>query len=174
MNCDEAFDLLTDLDLRHTPELRRHLDQCSRCRDMAETLSPILGLWDEAVGSASPSSALTAGSAGTRTSGIAAPVSVRREPMEEVMPQRRSSWSGARQWVAAFAAGLIVSMGFAVIDRPSRQSSAPLLPATACTWLERNADPALQEQSPQAVILSCVACHVKTPTAGGIITLPQL
>jgi len=46
MNCDHAFELLTDLDRRSSQELAEHLDGCRRCRDMAETLSPVLGLWD--------------------------------------------------------------------------------------------------------------------------------
>src|SRR5688572_14840650 len=46
MNCDQAFDNLTDPARRSSPELSRHLASCARCRQMHETLAPALALFD--------------------------------------------------------------------------------------------------------------------------------
>src|SRR5690606_13094974 len=45
MNCDHAFDLMTDPALDDCAQLHAHLDECPRCRQMYETLSPALGLF---------------------------------------------------------------------------------------------------------------------------------
>ena len=45
MNCDQAFDALTDNNLRDSNELTQHLDSCPRCRDMADMLDPALDLF---------------------------------------------------------------------------------------------------------------------------------
>ena len=42
MNCDDAFDCLTDPRSSRRGELARHLQACPRCREMADTLSPAL------------------------------------------------------------------------------------------------------------------------------------
>ncbi len=46
MNCDEAFEHLTDPNLRDHQELRWHLELCPRCRQMKEILDPALELFD--------------------------------------------------------------------------------------------------------------------------------
>ena len=46
MNCDEAFEYLTDSSLRDHQELRWHLELCPRCRQMKEILDPALELFD--------------------------------------------------------------------------------------------------------------------------------
>ena len=46
MNCDQAFDCLTDSRRRHSAELERHLANCPRCRQMHDTLEPALDLFD--------------------------------------------------------------------------------------------------------------------------------
>lgn len=42
MNCDEAFERLTDSEMSDDAALEVHLSKCSRCRDMAEILEPAL------------------------------------------------------------------------------------------------------------------------------------
>lgn len=42
MNCDEAFDLITHPTDHNCEELQWHLQLCSRCRQMKETLAPAL------------------------------------------------------------------------------------------------------------------------------------
>src|SRR5262245_54873755 len=42
MNCDTAFDLMTDAEGSRSVALARHLDECPRCRQMQATLSPAL------------------------------------------------------------------------------------------------------------------------------------
>jgi hypothetical protein len=45
MNCDEAFDCLTDPARRDGDELKWHLGLCPRCRQMKDVLSPALDLF---------------------------------------------------------------------------------------------------------------------------------
>src|SRR4051812_49066212 len=49
MNCDQAFDCLTDSGRRHSPQLEEHLAHCERCRQMQDTLEPALDLFDELI-----------------------------------------------------------------------------------------------------------------------------
>ena len=49
MNCDQAFDCLTDSRRRHSADLERHLAACPRCRQMHDTLEPALDLFDGVV-----------------------------------------------------------------------------------------------------------------------------
>lgn len=42
MNCNLAFDLMTDSEGRQSRALQAHLDNCPRCRQMQETLAPAL------------------------------------------------------------------------------------------------------------------------------------
>lgn len=46
MNCDEAFDAMTDRELFRSDALQQHLKVCTRCRQMSEVLSPALALFD--------------------------------------------------------------------------------------------------------------------------------
>ena len=43
MNCDTAFDLMTDAGGCQSAALALHLRGCPRCRQMQETLAPALG-----------------------------------------------------------------------------------------------------------------------------------
>ena len=42
MNCDQAFDFLTDSSRRDSETLARHLASCARCRQLKETLAELL------------------------------------------------------------------------------------------------------------------------------------
>jgi hypothetical protein len=44
MNCDDAFDALTDSAGHESPELTRHLSICPRCRDLQQVLEPAISL----------------------------------------------------------------------------------------------------------------------------------
>jgi hypothetical protein len=167
MNCDQAFDLLTDLERRHAPALGEHLARCARCRGMAEALSPVLGLWDDAVGAQN--------GGGTQVASVRSAMAVQRLPEETAATTRWTQWSSARQWLAAFAAGVIVALGFhAIAGGPfGAATPVPEIPVARCTWLEREAENASSRRSAGAVIRSCIACH--TPQSGGsLVTLPQL
>ncbi|RPI89898.1 MAG: hypothetical protein EHM42_02235 [Planctomycetaceae bacterium] len=45
MNCDEAFELLTDAAAGSETDLARHLAACPRCRQMCEVLAPAIALF---------------------------------------------------------------------------------------------------------------------------------
>ena len=47
MNCDQAFDSMTDNRLRGSSELHAHFATCPRCRDLADVLEPALGLFEQ-------------------------------------------------------------------------------------------------------------------------------
>ena len=42
MNCDTAFDLLTDPNGSRSSALAEHFETCARCRHMQQTLAPAL------------------------------------------------------------------------------------------------------------------------------------
>ena len=42
MNCDTAFDLMTDAKGSRSGALAQHFETCTRCRQMQETLAPAL------------------------------------------------------------------------------------------------------------------------------------
>lgn len=46
MNCDQAFDQMTQLGGGADPELECHLASCRRCREMQETLSPAIRMFE--------------------------------------------------------------------------------------------------------------------------------
>lgn len=47
MNCDDAFDRMTHTGAATDAELHSHLAECRRCREMLDTLSPAIGLFEQ-------------------------------------------------------------------------------------------------------------------------------
>ena len=87
MNCDQAFDCLTDPTRRHSAQLEEHLSRCERCRQMHDTLEPALDMFDELV----PEPDLSGGGVAIQT---LAPESVR---VAEQAAARLSSSAGRRR-----------------------------------------------------------------------------
>ncbi len=156
MNCDQAFELLTDPDNQAAAgwELDQHLASCPRCRSMSETLMPALTHLRTAATNLATAEELQWASAPPWRSGTVQPDQpTPRQPA----PATRQKWLG---WGLAFSAGLLLALLVQERDNPV----SPMAPAStaACRWDE---DHSLRPgEDASSVILSCVACHV---TASG-------
>jgi len=182
MNCDDAFECLTDPTRQDCDELKWHLDLCSRCRQMKEVLAPALQLF-------SPSPGDDFGRTSPADSGLdleqtPEPAS-RPLPVESILLAERTAEQLARQrenpqgnvrrntglgtlvrLTAVFLLGAAVT--FAGItwktrrERPSA-AEAPYSKDGACLWLNRDAEPVRTERPTDArhVVLSCNDCHLR-------------
>ncbi len=169
MNCDSAFDLMTDGDGSRSLALARHLEDCPRCRQMQDTLAPALEFLAADVGDD-----VRAESAAPFTSSG----DVSRQPFVTTetlqIAHQAATWlrfqtrpTGARwqriaarslQYAAVFAAGLLLA--FTLFE--SRRRAAP--GADQCTRHEAaRSDAQRSEAEIRTVVLSCAACHEKAP-----------
>lgn len=154
MNCDQAFDCLTDSDRRHSPELEEHLARCARCRQMQETLEPALDLFDELV----PEPDLSGRVYGTQT---LAPESVR---VAEQAASRLAAAGSAppvrqRRGIVRYAAAAMVGAALMGVMGSINSSHAPVDSSTKCTWRNRVID---RDTYPSNIEFarSCVVCHL--------------
>ncbi|HVV98857.1 MAG TPA: hypothetical protein VHB77_00885 [Planctomycetaceae bacterium] len=181
MNCDQAFEHLTDPDLADSVELRQHLVGCPRCRDMQETLAPALALFarDHAAPGSMPEprpagpSALDVASVPCDELNPPAPKFLTTEAVEiaEIAARRLSTRTPAhdQRWRIAlrYAAVFLIGCGVVFTVAGGRlgggaPAAAPAPQIADCTRVEaaRN-DLALRLPSRQ-VVQSCVACHLAT------------
>jgi hypothetical protein len=182
MNCDEAFEALTDVERCNSRDLRWHLDMCPRCRQMREVLSPALDLLRGSdakaadVGQSEDTRTDLSSASETR---LLTPEVVRlaeqtaRElaaatPVRTTKPRRLhlAGWKIA----VALVGSLVVALSLLTWDEPDdRAVNSPptVTPASAgCTWLDaiENAERRRQTSSNARILaLSCVACHVEEP-----------
>jgi hypothetical protein len=177
MNCDEAFELLTDLTQRPSGALRQHLAGCPRCRQMQETLAPALaGLQDELTAqSREDGRATQSSSARPATEHRPHFLSVEAVDIAECAARRltarapfcrlglRRLAAAAARYVVAFSVGAVVALG-AVSGEPEHMAPRHLLTAvpkvTSCTRsLMANLEmgPTVDARN---VVMSCVACHL--------------
>jgi cytochrome c553 len=185
MNCDDAFDALTDPDLANTGELAEHLAKCPRCRDLKQVLEPALSLLcgdlpaEPAMAAALPNEGRgndqadasrqaflsveaigVAEAAAARLASLNAPAG---RPVVR-LPGRRFSGRPLRGALCAAFGGLAVfclALWYGKSDVAPQPSLVPVIPAGVCT---RNTLPRRATKTPEnarAVILSCVACHLR-------------
>jgi hypothetical protein len=154
MNCDQAFDCLTDSDLRHSPQLEEHLARCARCRQMQETLEPALDLFDELV----PEPDLSGRVFGTQT---LAPESVRvaEQAASRLAPAGTGSHVKRRSGVVRYAAAAMVGAALMGVMGTINNAHSPVDSSTQCTWRSRVID---RDSYPSNVEFarSCVVCHL--------------
>jgi len=171
MNCDTAFDLMTDPHGAASQALEQHLAACPRCRAMQETIAPALaGMeiarqgadasaeefdppWrhpEGALPTFAPKEAIAiaeqaAAALGTRTA-VAVPNNARRTRVLRI----------ARSAALVVFGGLVT---LAVV--PSLRSSAPPAQRSACRRSEAAAVPAGGRTAAevQALIAACATCH---------------
>jgi hypothetical protein len=172
MNCDTAFDLMTDAHGGKSQALRDHLEHCPRCRQMQETLAPAL---DWLVDSASldddvaPHTALAPReTTGRRMPALATAESTRiaRESAEALTVRTAPASVRYRCWIggALRCAALIVLGGFlALAFVPGARVGVPRSDDGPCRRHEAAAAriaarPAVEIQ---ALVASCAACHVE-------------
>ncbi|MBI1347652.1 hypothetical protein GC163_15360 [bacterium] len=163
MNCDQAFDDLTNPLLLDRTELEQHLRDCTRCRQMQETLAPALswmadapGSWSEAVVRSSDSGPLLTMQALQVAERCALELESRR-------PSSQRTWLRRSLMLAAVAVcGL--ACGLWGIDRRETPTAAALPQETglltACLWTQPGRETASVDQSARHIVASCVMCHV--------------
>jgi hypothetical protein len=187
MNCDDAFDALTDPVSANAAALAEHLAKCPRCRDLKQVLEPALSLLcgDLPAEPAMPATLLQEGREKYADAPRKAFLSVEAIGMAEAAAARLASLSapsasrpavrasGHRfsrrvlQGVSCAAFGglsvFCVGLWSGKSDVAPQPSLVPgVIPAGVCT---RNAVPQKATKMPgenaRAVILSCVACHMR-------------
>jgi hypothetical protein len=167
MNCDTAFNLMTDADGSRSLALARHLDDCPRCRQMQATLAPALnfvapGESGESVHeSATPFAA--AGSRGGRQPLVTAEaLAVARHCAADLTARtdaprvrlQRLALKSLR-YAAVFAAGLLLA--FTLFE--TRRGAVPGN-AEKCTRHEAARNDAQRTAAEiRTLALSCAACH---------------
>ncbi len=186
MNCDEAFDALTNADQMNNLALKWHLEFCPRCREMQNVLAPALGLLAEEIqerrsqssnrlaeflGESDSASARPSSGRGTAAVPFLTPeaVQVAEETAQKLHSPRRTFRSGWVRFAAAAAVCLLAAFGVSSALAPADSSSPapqtePLRLADRCLWTEREAHPAPPSAEPSSsrwVVLSCVSCHLE-------------
>jgi hypothetical protein len=174
MNCDEAFDALTDIDGRESDELERHLNLCPRCRQMREVLAPALSLFGTDDGSrfggtderthADPAESIRKQFLSVEAVQMARETAQRLAAARKRRPdrpRRHTRWLIAQVAAAAAAVALAFTLFAPIASGPERKSSADAPGAVSlpqCLWKNRsNVDEARADS--HAVVSRCVACH---------------
>ncbi len=174
MNCDQAFDCLTDRHLRDSDELNRHLANCPRCRQMSETLEPAFGMFDSAVENLPLGTPILSQQDAERSTGPvllslesirvaeAAAVELKTDAgRNTVMPRRMM------RYAAAFLAGTAATMLVLAFqgERGDGQQQATAFQLTQCSMLFPNAG-SQSKWTAQSAMLTCVACHSSASVSG--------
>lgn len=169
MNCDTAFDLMTDANGSRSGALARHFETCTRCRQMQETLAPALEFLaqDESSqnysivsGDNSPSD-----SAGRQPFVTVESVSIAQQAASRLaaqaeLPQirRRRLVGQAVRYAAVFAAGLLLALAF--IPERDRET----INRGQCTRQEGGSEASGRSAAAiQALAQSCAVCHPSAP-----------
>ncbi|MHC4876587.1 MAG: hypothetical protein ACYTGL_08815 [Planctomycetota bacterium] len=172
MNCDHAFECLTDPARRESQALAIHLESCPRCRDMADTLSPALDLFDEST-FASRETVVPLQSIEHVSEGHVRPATV-SQPATEAAQARDAAWPNAPwhteaqrrlkrrlvTWqILAGVAGLTCVLAAITLLRHSDQS------AMIAMQTDRNCQRAESTTKTASTVVSgCVACHTLEDT----------
>lgn len=175
MNCDEAFDCLTDPARRDSDALKWHLDLCARCRQMRDVLSPAIDLFDDdpppSAGEffdADPESRESRRS--ITLSPEALQIAERTAAELSAEGTRRQAARRARagrfvRYAAVFLLGAMVMFAAAGWPNLHRRADGSLPAgdgATACLWSqEKPAADSRPASSSRDVVLRCVACHLR-------------
>ena len=182
MNCDEAFEALTDPTEPNHSALKWHLEFCPRCREMQQVLAPALAMFATDGQSADAVKSQTdqsrdlprrreprfspaeLGNAPARPFLTPEAIRVAEQSAQALHPVKRRM---AFRWILAGVASALaaVAVFFVVhISEPRTGSSEPAMLADRCLWMERDAaDTPLptEDASSRWVVLSCVACHLE-------------
>lgn len=186
MNCDEAFDCLTDGSLRQRPQLQAHLAECPRCRQMRDVLEPALSLFSTQA--ASPlddpqTEANDAPAAEHEQTAFLSPhaVHLAQQTAADLSPipvglplSRRSRWVALSRYAAVFFIGAFAALLF-TLNRESGSQATPAIhtspAASGCVW-EDSAELRGKVRAPQ-VVKTCVACHLEQNGRESVIPFDQ-
>lgn len=174
MNCDQAFDALTDNKLRNSDALIEHLDSCPRCRDMADMLDPALDLFDDVLEASGEydSLSLSDGPANEYSEKLSPARSPENSPSTRpgtasrpwlMTSHRRAASQRDGLRVAAFLMLIAVMMAAMVnIERSGRNDAVAISLPSDC---QRSTT---TESSSDNVVAGCVACHLRTASLASL------
>jgi len=165
MNCDTAFDLLTDEHGSRSSALAQHFETCARCRRMQETLAPALEFLTQKEPSQQFAAGLREGETGEQG---------RRQPFVTVESFRIAEQAAGRlarhddwpragrlrlvgqltRYAAVFAAGILLAVAL-VPDH----SHTPTIPAGCTRQAAAENSPARSADAIRALVQSCAVCH---------------
>jgi len=167
MNCDTAFELITDSTGSRSEALAQHLDHCPRCRQMQETLAPALGFLAPAGwNAAAPEPDDEREAAATRqpfvtlealavARDVARALAARTEPRHGRL---KSVTSRILPYAAICAGGIL--LGLVLVEQWERPSSSGAPPEKACTRHEAARDDTSRSGAEiRRLAVSCAACH---------------
>ncbi len=184
MNCDEAFEAMTDPSAPDNSALKWHLEFCPRCREMQDVLAPALAMLstesvakEDSPANRLPSSFTDFESSHSAPRRFLTPeaVQIAEQTARTLHPARK--WFSARhwpRWIAVGALSLLVSLGLYFLttkSEPARPAHAdPIMLANHCLWKQpapvktatRTIEPT-ETNSSRWIVLSCVACHLEHP-----------
>jgi predicted anti-sigma-YlaC factor YlaD len=170
MNCDQAFERLTDPAHADDVLLARHLDRCPRCREMQATLAPALA-WLSDTAQCDLPEVFPVEQDGRRRAPLLTLQAVELAEMAATALHRKSRvnwWLAASRAVVIAGVALVgVSVGRNLSGDLPPTSGLGLVPdsgstLTACLWDHPAERSHLADPSPRAVVASCVLCHVPT------------
>lgn len=167
MNCDDAFDALTDPQRRGDSELQQHLARCARCRQMEETLSPALHLFevDQAEGEPSQYGAAVPSAAPESAAPHALQSRSRNVARRGIRRSAGRPASRTRSHLLAVAVTAVLVLGIASSWKSPNSGITPL-PRLAsqiedCSWLRPETIGARARETAAAhVVAGCVTCHL--------------
>jgi hypothetical protein len=166
MNCDMAFDLMTDAEGCQSAALGQHLASCPRCRQMQETLAPALGFladsaWNSSAHEPSGDCDAASGNTSRHPFLILEALKVARDTASalavrtETRPDRMNAFVGrALRFAAVFAAGVV--LGLVLLENRDRSA----IEGKECTRHAAARDGVARSDAEiQRLALSCAACH---------------
>jgi hypothetical protein len=199
MNCDEAFDALTDPRYCESAELETHLAGCPRCRQLEQVLEPARSLLcgelpaervpanesrDEFPAAALPKPLLSLEAVGLAEAiaGQLASSTGKSVPARPPVASRRVFVAALRGLaLVLFGAMAVYCVSPRVGDHDSHALPAVMPasgPSKICTRMDLQRKGGAS-QNAQSVILSCVACHLsdrhpqRTPTSTSLFWPPR-
>lgn len=165
MNCDQAFDRLTEPAATTDSALARHLEQCPRCRAMQQTLSPAMDWLRSAAVENDPDTSRDwhRGNSPllTEESVAVAMQAARQWPRDSSAHSARKALGIALVAMFGMALGVLV-IGQKADSHPPAAAVSPSAPitATVCLWTRPEGASSLPSTTSQSVVDSCIACHV--------------
>lgn len=183
MNCDQAFDCLTDRQKRDSGDLLEHLSECPRCRDMAELLEPAVDLLADVADSnfeVDPYEPGRPGDNSYRDSIDSEASQPKRATSSRV--ERLSSRIASRPWmkqpgmkasrhrdslrIAAFL--MCIAVLSAAMVNVGRDDESNALAISLPADCQRSTP---TEAGPDSVVAGCVACHLRMESLAGLPTV---
>lgn len=158
MNCDQAFDYLTDPQRRESPALARHLADCPRCRAMRDALEPALELFHELAAEPDASAIAEGGQSGVSVDSVRLAEQAAASlagPMPGGRP-RLASWRVG----LGYAAAALLGAGIALAVHSTVEDPAASGPAqrSRCLWREHDSIAPLEPES-ELLTAECMRCH---------------